>query len=178
MENELRFAKKISFKPLLGSIFFGIAVSVVVISIFPNEPLMSILCGIVGFLIDSMLIYPWSLKHFYGGWTITTKGIYYVEDGTWNKKVRLIYLPFLQQDKFIPLSEIQSFSIIDGVNLMNSHNIIGGTLKQPINRSERLLIVETRQGQVTLNLSWNYKGETVTDKKVNQILAILKSSSR
>ncbi|GEO57952.1 hypothetical protein [Companilactobacillus bobalius] len=178
MENELRFARKISFKPLLGSIFLGVAVGVVIISIFPNEPLMSILCGTVAFLIDSMLIYPWSLKHFYGGWKITAKGIYYIDDGTWNKKVKLIYLPFLQQDKFIPLSEIQAFSIIDGVNLMNSHNIAGGTLNRPINRPEHLLIVETRQGQVTLNLSWNYKGEAVSDKKINQILAILKNSSR
>lgn len=178
MENELRFARKISFKPLLGSIFLGVAVGVVITSIFPNEPLMSTLCGIVAFLIDSMVIYPWSLKHFYDGWKISTKGIYYVDAGAWNKRVKSIYLPFLQQDKFIPLSEIQSFSIINGANLMNSQNITGGTLNRPISRLERLLVVETRQGQVTLNLSWNCKGEAVTDKKVNQILAILKNSSR
>lgn len=178
MENELRFARKISFKPLLGSIFLGIAVGVVIISIFPNEPLLSILCCVVAFLIDSTMIYPQSLKRFYGGWKINNRGIYYVDTETWGKKLKLIYLPLLQEYKFIPLSRIQAFSIIDGVSLMNSQSITGGTLNRPISRPERLLVVKTEHGQVYLNLSWDSKGKAVTDKKVNQTLAILKNSSR
>lgn len=178
METEFSFARKISFEPLLGSFFLGVAVGVVVISIFPNKPLMSTLCGIVAFLIDSMVIYPRSLKHFYNGWKINTKGIYYVDDGTWNKRIKLIYLPFVQQYKYLPLSQIRSFAVSDGKDIMNTQNIIGGPINHPLSRKERLLVVNTDQGQLVLNLSWDYKGDTVTDKKVNQIVSILKNSSR
>lgn len=177
MKNELSFARKTDFKPLLESIFLGAIVGVIFNSLGDNL-LVAVLFGVISFLIDSMLIYPRSLKSLYNGWRIDNNGIYYVESKNWLKKMELIYLPFLQKYSFVSLSEIKTFSIVDGANIINSQNITGGFLNQPPYRRGKFLLIETNQCSKLLNLSWNCKGGAITAEEIDQLLAILKNSSR
>jgi len=174
MENEFSFAKKISFKPLLTSFFFGVMVAIIVHVIFPQNLLLWILCGIGAFLIESLLVYPLSLAKEYGFWKIDSQGIHYDDYSTWNKQVQAIYLPLLKKTTYLSLSDIKDFAVTTGEDILNSEEPDGGQLQMPLNRKAHYLVVHTKTSQkLILDLSWNTLGTGVSDTEIDQTIELL-----
>lgn len=178
MKNEFSFAKKVSFKPLLMSLFFGFMVATISYSIFPTDPLIWVFLGLVAFLINSLVIYPVYWESYYGLWGIDHQGIFYYDYTTWQNKVAAIFLPFLQRPIRLSFTDIKSFSIVDGKNILNTDNISGGRLISPFNRKQHYLLLQAvNHPLIKLNLSWTTDGSVVTQEKINQTVQLLNSKN-
>lgn len=174
MENELSFARKISFKPLLSSIFLGTMVEVMASVVFSKVILLAILCGILAMLIDSLVIYPRYLKELYGGWRIDQTGVYYVDYDSWLKRVALIYFPLHQKSIFVPPSAINSFKIVNGPVIINSQTVNGGILDVSQFCHEKYLVVFIDNGEVNLELTWDSQGKVSERKNIDRLITLLK----
>ncbi|MFH5811724.1 hypothetical protein [Companilactobacillus sp. FL22-1] len=175
MEQELSFARKINFEPLLISIFFGIVVAAIIYSMVPQLPLIWIVCGILAFAIDSMLIYPVCLSDSYGYWKLDDQGIYYYDYSDWKKKIQAIFLPFAKKPIEVPYSAIRDFSIIEGKSILNSQYPLGGPLKVPLSRKIHYLVIQTDHSQIKLNCAWKSTGIPTTDDDIKRLVEIIKS---
>ncbi|MQS75721.1 hypothetical protein [Companilactobacillus halodurans] len=173
MENKLSFERKISFEPLLISIFLGITIAAIAYSIFSKYPLIWIICGLIAFGIESMLIYPKYLLNSYGYWRIEDKGIYYYDYGTWNKKIQAIFFPSREKPVELLFGNINGFSIIDGKSIMNTQYPLGGTLRAPLARRIHYLVLETNQGQIKLNCAWKANGIPTTQDDIREIVELM-----
>lgn len=175
MEKELSFERKISFKPLLISIFLGIMVATIICSLFPKYPLIGIIFGVIAFGLESTLIYPRYLPSYYGYWKIGTKGIYYYDYGSWSKKIQAIFLP--RQNKFciIPFSDIKRFSIVDGKSIMNTQYPLGGSLNTPLARKINCLVIDTDQQTIRLNCAWKSSGIPTTQTDIKNVVSYINS---
>jgi len=173
MEKGLSFARKINFAPLLTSIFFGIIISTIVYSIFPQYPVIWIICGVLAFMIESMLIYPKHFNNTYGYWKIDDQGIHYYDYSTWQKRLYAIYFPLLEKPVEVPYSAIKTFSLIDGKSIMNTRYPLGGVLNTPQARKIHYLVIQTNQRKVKLSCAWKSSGIPTTSadiQKVNNFL--------
>lgn len=175
MENELSFARKINFEPLLLSAFFGIVISTIVYSILPKYPSAWILCGVLAFILESMLIYPRSLSNFYGYWKINDRGIYYYDYSTWEKRILAIFLPGHEKITELPFSDIKAFSVIDGKSIMNTQYPLGGALKAPLARKIHYLVIETNNREIKLNFAWKSTGIPTTSTDIDKVVELLNS---
>lgn len=178
MKREFSFAKKVSFKPLLMSIFFGLVMATISYSIFPSYPTIWLVTGVIAFLIESLVIYPIYWPQVYGLWRIDHQGIFYYDYKNWQKRVAAIFLPFLQTPTRLSFTDIKSFSIVDGKSILNTDNISGGSLKPPFHRRQYYLLLKTvGHPLIKLNLSWTTDGSVVTKEKVDQTVQLLNSKS-
>ncbi|KRN99255.1 hypothetical protein [Companilactobacillus kimchiensis] len=175
MENELSFERKISFEPLLISIFFGIIVATIMYSMFPKFPLIGLICGMAAFVLESMLIYPRYLSKSYGYWKIDNQGIYYYDYSTWIKRIRAIFLPANEKVREIPFSNIKTFSVVDGKSIMNTQHPLGGSLKAPLARKIHCFVIETNHQKVRLNCAWKTSGIPTTPADINRIVTLINS---
>lgn len=175
MEKELSFARKINFEPLLISIFFGMIVATIVYSIFPKNPLIWSVCGILAFVLESMLFYPKYLSNSYGYWKIDNQGIYYYDYSTWKKRIIAIFLPIRERPIELPFSAIQTFSIVDGKSIMNTQYPLGGTLKAPLARTIHYLVIETDHRELKLNCAWKASGIPTTSEDIDKVVEMINS---
>lgn len=175
MEKELSFARKINFEPLLISIFFGIVVGTITYSMFPNSPLIWTLCGILAFIVESMLIYPRYLSNSYGYWKIDNQGIYYYDYSTWKKKIRAIFLPSYEKPIAVPYSAIKAFSVVDGKSIMNTQYPLGGALNVPLARKIYYLVIRTSHHEVKLSCAWKASGIPTTTADIQKVVELLNS---
>ncbi|WP_334331675.1 hypothetical protein [Companilactobacillus sp. HBUAS59544] len=171
MENELRFVRKPSFKPLLGSIFLGTALGIIGLVIF-HWILLSVALAVSGFLIDSLVLYPNS-KELDTSWFIDQSDLYYIDTSSWWKKVHLIYLPFDTKMKNLPLFKIKKYQIIKEHEIINTKKIDGGSLQTPLFTQCRYLIIQTDDETLRLNLTWNQFGEQNVSSQIELIKTIL-----
>lgn len=175
MEKELSFERKISFEPLLISIFLGIMVAAIVYSLFPKYPLIGIVLGVVAFVLESMLIYPRYLSSYYGYWKIDDKGIYYYDYSTWTKRIQAIFMPEHERFRIMPFSDIKRFSVVDGKSIMNTQHPLGGSLKAPLARKIHCFVIATDHQEVRLNCAWKSSGIPTTQTDIKKIVSYIDS---
>lgn len=175
MEKQLSFARKISFAPLLISIFMGIIVTAIVYSIVPNSPSVWISFGILGFIVESLLIYPRYLADTYGYWKIDEQGIHYYDYSTWKKEVRAIFLPVREKPSKLSFADIKNFSVVDGKSIMNTQYPLGGTLKAPLARKIHYLVIQTNNDEVRLNCAWKTSGIPTTQDDIKRVVELINS---
>jgi len=175
MENELSFERKISFEPLLISIFLGAMVAAIIYSIFPRYPLIGVICGLVAFILEALLIYPRYLSNSYGYWKITDNGIYYYDYSTWQKRIKAIFLPSHEKFKKLTFDNIKKFSVVDGKSIMNTQHPLGGSLKAPLARRIHCLVIETNHQQIRLNCAWTSAGLPTTAADIKEIVKMINS---
>lgn len=173
MENELSFARKINFEPLLLSIFFGMIVATIIYSIFPQYPLIWSVSGILAFIFESMLIYPKSLSNSFGYWKIDDQGIYYYDYSTWKKRIAAIFLPSFEKPLELPFSAIEAFSIVDGKSIMDTQNPLGGRLNAPLARKIHYLVIKTNHRELKLNCAWKTSGIPTTPADIDKVVELL-----
>lgn len=171
MENELRFVRKSSFKPLLGSIFLGVALGMIGLVIF-HWGLLSVALAVSGFLVDSLVLYP-SSKELNASWFIDQKNLHYIDASSWWKKVRLIYLPFATKMKSLPLSKIKQYQIVKAHEIMNTKKIDGGSFQTPLFTQCRYLIIQTDDETLKFDLTWNQFGEQNTSAQTDLVKKLL-----
>lgn len=175
LENKLSFERKISFEPLLTSIFLGIVVAIIVYSIFPKLLILSVVIGIIAFLTETLLIYPNYLINSYGYWQIGSKGIYYYDYSTWVKRIQAIYLPKYEKTSELPFSDIEKISIESGKSIMNTQNPSGGDLRTPLTRRISYFVIQTGDRNVKLNCAWRSTGIPITQSDIKDIFNLLNS---
>lgn len=175
MDRELSFERKISFEPLLISIFFGIVVTFIVYAIFPMIPIFALTAGILAFGVDSLVIFPRSLVRFYDYWSIGETGIYYSDYDTWSKQLLAIFLPMNNRLKEIPFEQIRSFAIVDDRNIMNTQNPNGGKLNNSLVRKTHSLIVSTDNKNICLHCAWTSSNLPVSEKELRRLISFLNS---
>ncbi len=175
MDRELSFERKISFEPLLISIFFGSVVAIIVYTIFPMVPIFALIIGILVFGIDNLVIFPRSLEKFYDYWSIDKTGIYYSDYDTWSKQLLAIFLPMSRQLKRIPFEQIKSFAIVDGENIMNTQVPDGGKLNNPLARKTHYLIISTVNKKVCLHCAWTSDNLPVSADELKRLISFLNS---
>jgi hypothetical protein len=173
MENELSFERKISFGPLLISIFFGIVIGTIVYSIFPKFPLVGVILGILAFISESMVIYPKYLSKSYGYWKVDDQGIHYYDYSTWKKRVLAVFLPEHEKVIAVPFSDIQMFSVVDGKSIMNTQYPLGGALGVPLARKIHCLVIKTNQRQVRLSFAWKASGIPTTADDIKKVVEFI-----
>lgn len=175
MEKELSFERKISFEPLLISIFFGVIVATIGYSMFPKYPLIGIFVGVLAFLLESTLIYPRYLSNSYGYWKIDDKGIYYYDYSTWTKRIQAIFLPSHEKFRIVPFSAIKNFSVVDGKSIMNTQEPLGGSLTAPLARKIHCFVIETNHQKVRLNCAWKSSGIPTTQEDIRNVVQYINS---
>lgn len=175
MEKELSFQRKISFGPLLTSIFFGILVGAIVYSILPNNPFIWIISGIIAFAIESMLIYPRYLVKTYGYWKIDKQGINYYDYSSWKKEVAAIFFPLQEKPTRLNFSDIKAFSVVDGKSIMNTQYPLGGSLKAPLARTIHCFVFKTNYDEIKLNCAWKTSGIPTTTDDIKKVVSMINS---
>lgn len=178
MENELSFERKISFEPLLISIFLGVVIATIFYSIFPKYPLISLILGILAFVSESTVIYPKYLSKSYGYWKIDDQGVYYYDYSTWEKRVLAIFLPKREKVIKMPFADIKNFSIVDGKSIMNTQYPLGGSLGVPLTRRINCLVIRTGHRQVRLNCAWKSSGIPTTADDIKKIVEFIDSKMK
>jgi len=175
MENELSFERKISFEPLMISLFLGAMVAAIFYSIFPKYPLIGVMLGLVSFILEVGLVYPRYLSNSYGYWKINDQGIYYYDYSTWSKCMRAIFLPSQEKFQKLSFSNIKNFSIIDGKSIMNTQEPLGGSLRAPLARKIHCLVIETNHQKIKLNCAWTAAGIPTTSADIKKIVTLINS---
>lgn len=175
MDRELNFERKISFEPLLISIFFGIVVAIIVYVIFPTMPIFALTGGILAFGIDSLVIFPKSLEKFYDYWSVDETGIYYSNYDTWSKQLLAIFWPAKKELQRISFEQIKSFAIVDGKTVMNTQNPVGGELNYPLARKTHCLIVSTDNKKICLRCAWTNDESPVSENELKRLISFLNS---
>lgn len=175
MDRELNFERKISFEPLLISIFFGIVVTIIVYALFSTMPIFALVGGILAFGIDSLVIFPRSLEKFYDYWSVDETGIYYSDYDTWSKQLLAIFLPMSRQLKKLPFEQIRSFAIVDGKNIMNTQTSNGGKLNDSWVRKTHNLIVSTDNKNICLRCAWTSTNLPVSENELKKLISFLNS---
>jgi len=175
MEKELSFERKISFEPLLISIFFGIIVTTIIYSIFPNYPLIGIVSGCGAFAIESLLIYPRYLAKSYGYWRLDSIGIHYYDYSTWGRRIQAIFFPLRKGVLELPYSDIKTFSVVDDKSIMNTQNPLGGSLNMPMARKVYYLLIKTDHQEIRLNCAWKSSGLPMTATDIKKITELINS---
>jgi len=174
MENELNFAKKISFKPLLTCIFFGVMVGVIIYSTFTIKLSIGIIFGVLGFLVESLIIYPFYLSKLYGYWRMDSSGIYYYDYKNWRQKMLTIFLPIFKKQSKLEFSDIVACSLVGDGKILNTQSISGGDLKNPMVRQAYYLIINTRnQGEIQLNLNWKTADKAASAEDIKQAVTFI-----
>ena len=139
---EKSFARKLNWKPLLNSLIFGAAICSFVYIIFRHDLTEGIIWGLIGFFIQSMVIYPRYLPSLYGQWKITEGNVSYYDYSTWTKRIKAIFLPLAKKQKAISFDDILSYSLV--------------VTKKSNKWTPHYIILKVDDGHdVALDLSWN-----------------------
>lgn len=176
MEKELNFQRKISFKPLAVSVYFGISISIIVYSLFTHELIFWISSGIIAFFIQSLVIYPHYFNRYYGYWRINKEGIYYYNYNNWGKIVKAILFPFNESAIKLPYSSIETFLMVDGKSIMNTKYLSGGPFMASLNRRGHYVIINTGSSKIKLVCDWKNNKFSVDKEDINQIVELLNSN--
>ncbi|WCG35070.1 hypothetical protein [Companilactobacillus farciminis] len=154
---EKSFARKLNWKPLLNSLIFGAAIGSFVYIIFRHDLTAGIIWDLIGFFIQSMVIYPRYLPSLYGQWKITEGNVSYYDYSTWTKRIKAIFLPLAKKQKAISFDDILSYSLV--------------VTKKSNKWTPHYIILKVDDGHdVALDLSWNLLKSGAPQKDVEWVV--------
>lgn len=112
MKMEKTFARELNWKPMINSLIFGVAIGTFVFILTDQNRGLSLLIGIIAFMIQSLVIYPHYLPSLYGYWKITNNSIYYYDYNSWYKRINAIFLPASKGQTKVSFENIKSYALI------------------------------------------------------------------
>lgn len=159
MSMKFEFSRKLSLRPLIiGAIagfIFGIAGWVII-----GKQLALLLAVLVfGFVV--LYFYPNTLEKTYGYWKVDKDGIYFYNYKNWLAKIHAVLCPLSFETTRIKFNDIKSVRIVHGKHILNSSDILGGSLYAPeaiftsLRTSYYLEVIMKDNKTIKLDLSYN-----------------------